>query len=142
MSKSKQKTYCVPTLEFFDLSTPPPPSRARTPFVLRIIKLLRDACRYFGILTGAIFWNSCRSLTSFSTSPCLFQREQVTGSQTLKLVHDRFKGKAPANVLQELTADMASAAKGNREISKHLGMAMEDLSALRVRVAASLLDCL
>ena len=56
----------------------------------------------------------------------------MTGSQTLKLVHDRFKGKAPANVLQELTADMASAAKGNREISKHLGMAMEDLSALRV----------
>lgn len=57
---------------------------------------------------------------------------KVTGSQTLKLVHDRFKGKAPANVLQELTTDMASAAKGNREISKHLGMAMEDLSALRV----------
>ncbi|CAM9833807.1 unnamed protein product [Pylaiella littoralis] len=58
--------------------------------------------------------------------------KKVTGSQTLKLVHDCFKGKAPANVLQELTTDMEAAAKGNREISKHLGMAMQDLSALRV----------
>lgn len=66
----------------------------------------------------------------------------MTGSQTLKLVHDRFKGKAPANVLQELAADMASAAKGNREISKHLGMAMEDLSALRVSVVECHALCL
>lgn len=58
--------------------------------------------------------------------------EQVTGSQTLKLVHDRFKGKPTGNVLQELTADMKEATKANREIPKHLGNAMEDLSALRV----------
>lgn len=74
--------------------------------------------------------------------PRLFPLFKVTGSQTLKLVHDRFKGKPPSNVLQELTSDMESAAKGNREISKHLGMAMEDLSALRVRVFDGVLDFL
>lgn len=59
--------------------------------------------------------------------------QQVTGSQTLKLVHDKFKGKPPAMVLRELAADMAPASEGNREILQHLGKAMEDLSALRVR---------
>lgn len=57
----------------------------------------------------------------------------MTGSQTLKLIHDRFKGKAPAEVLQELASDMTPASKGNREIPQHLGKAMEDLSALRVK---------
>lgn len=68
----------------------------------------------------------------------LHPSSKVTGSQTLKLVHDRFKGKAPAEVMQEFAADMASAAKGNREISQHLGKAMEDLSALRVCVRCRL----
>ncbi|CAN0483566.1 unnamed protein product, partial [Laminaria digitata] len=58
--------------------------------------------------------------------------EKVTGSQTLKLIHDRFKGKPPAEILRELAADMAPASEGNREIPQHLGKAMEDLSALRV----------
>lgn len=71
--------------------------------------------------------------------PRSFRPEQVTGSQTLKLVHDRFKGKPPAEVLQGLAADMAPASEGNREIQQHLGKAMEDLSALRVR--ACLLAC-
>ena len=65
--------------------------------------------------------------------PRPFRPEQVTGSQTLKLVHDRFKGKPPAEILQGLAADMGTASQGNREIQQHLGKAMEDLSALRVR---------
>lgn len=34
---------------------------------------------------------------------------------------------------------MEAAAKGNREISKHLGMAMQDLSALRVGAVAAVI---
>lgn len=57
---------------------------------------------------------------------------KVTGSQTLKLVHDRYKGKAPTEILQEFARQMETAAKGNRELAQHVGKAMEDLSALRV----------
>ena len=35
-----------------------------------------------------------------------------------------------------MAADMASASEGNREIPQHIGKAMEDLSALRVRTCA------
>lgn len=67
---------------------------------------------------------------------------QVTGSQTLKLVHDRYKGKPSAAALRELADDMASAAQANEEISQHLGKVMEDLSALRVSASPRLEICL
>lgn len=80
----------------------------------------------------------CKKATSCFHESCYAINgtvKKVTGSQTLKLVHDRYKGKAPAEVLQEFGSQMAAAAQGNRELRElpqHLGKAMEDLSALRV----------
>lgn len=70
---------------------------------------------------------------------CLGVSWQVTGSQTLKLVHDRFRGKPPAEVMQEMAEDMSAATRGNSEVLKHLGNAMDDLSSLRVSSTAAIL---
>lgn len=54
-------------------------------------------------------------------------------------MHDRFRGKPPAEVMQEMAEDMSAATRGNSEVLKHLGNAMDDLSSLRVSNSAALL---
>ena len=59
--------------------------------------------------------------------------KKVSGAHTLKLVHERYKGKGGAENFEEFSSSLERAVEFNKDLAQHVARAQEDLSPLRVQ---------
>ena len=59
--------------------------------------------------------------------------KKVSGAHTLKLVHEKYKGKGGAENFDELSSSLERAVEFNKDLAQHVARAQEDLSPLRVQ---------
>jgi hypothetical protein len=61
----------------------------------------------------------------------------VAGAGSLKLIHEKYKGKNAAECIADLEEDMGDALDKIKDLKTHLSKASEDLSALTVSQTVS-----